>query len=153
MQVDLKSLLPELLPRAIRWVEIQSEHILETGTALDDAGLELARRVGVRQPERIRIVVVPSLPLPDDAELRAVALATGLLGPGAIGVTFGHGIYLCEGHECARVVSHECRHVHQYEEAGSIGAFLSVYLDQIATVGYHDAALEVDARAHEIVRD
>ena len=77
-------------------------------------------------------------------------METGLLGPEMIGVTFGYGVYICDGHISNRLISHECRHVYQYEVAGSIGAFLQVYLQQIATVGYHDAPLEVDARQHEI---
>jgi hypothetical protein len=48
-----------------------------------------------------------------------------------------------------RLVSHELRHVHQYETAGSIAAFLGVYLAQIATVGYDNAPLEPDAIRHE----
>lgn len=47
-------------------------------------------------------------------------------------------------------VSHELRHVHQYEQHGSIAAFLRVYLRQIVEVGYANAPLEADARAHEI---
>ncbi len=42
-----------------------------------------------------------------------------------------------------RLLRHEFRHVHQYEKAGSISAFLPIYLGQI------DAPLEADARAHE----
>jgi hypothetical protein len=49
-----------------------------------------------------------------------------------------------------RLLSHECRHVHQYEAHGSIAAFLPVYLEQIATVGYRNSPLEQDARAHEV---
>ncbi len=150
MPIDLKAVLPALLPRAIGWVESQSASILESGLPLDETGLQLARTVGVSSPESIRVSVVESLPVPDDPELRAVALNSGLLGPGSIGVTFGYGIYLCDGYIDHRLVSHECRHVHQYEEAGSIAAFLSVYLEQIANVGYRDAPLEIDARRHEI---
>jgi hypothetical protein len=39
--------------------------------------------------------------------------------------------------------------VHQYEEFGSIGAFLAAYLTEIASVGYEQPPLEVDARQHE----
>jgi hypothetical protein len=49
-----------------------------------------------------------------------------------------------------RLVSHECRHVYQYETHGSIAAFLPIYLLQIATVGYVNAPFEQDARAHEL---
>jgi hypothetical protein len=39
--------------------------------------------------------------------------------------------------------------VHQYEEAGSIAAFLATYLEQIVTFTYAHAPLELDARRHE----
>ena len=150
MPVDLESLLPVLLPRAIEWVKTQSASILESGSPLNGLGIRLAREVGVACPDRVRISVVQSLPLPDDPELRSVALETGLLGPGMVGVTFGYGIYVCNGHVTNRLISHECRHVYQYEEAGSIDAFLPVYLHQLATVGYHEAPFEIDARQHEL---
>jgi hypothetical protein len=150
MPTNLESVLPILLPKAIGWVTDQSNHILETGSPLSDIGIRLARAVEVTFPEKIRVSTVPTLPLPDDSQLREVALETGLLGEGMIGVTFGYGIYVCAGHVDNRLISHECRHVFQYEAAGSIEAFLPVYLHQIATVGYYDAPLEVDARAHEL---
>lgn len=90
------------------------------------------------------------MPLPDDDALRAIALDTGLLGPDAIGLTLGHAIFIVEGHESRQLLTHECRHVHQYETAGSIAAFLPVYFQQLVTVGYYDAPFEVDAREHEI---
>ncbi len=150
MPSDLETLLPVLLPRAIDWVKAQSASILEVGSPLNEGGIRLAGAAGVAHPDRVRISVVQSLPLPDDPELRSVALETGLLGPGMIGITFGYGIYVCDGHVTNRLISHECRHVYQYEQAGSIDAFLPAYLQQIAAVGYHDAPFEIDARQHEL---
>jgi hypothetical protein len=150
MPFDLLSVLPQLLPSAIEWVEAQSLRVQQTGHLLDEAGLALARRVGVQHPERIRTQLVDALPLPDEPALRQAAIATGLLGPGMIGVTFGHSIFVVRGHIGPRLLSHECRHVCQYEIAGSVAAFLPIYLQQIATVGYLNAPLEQDARAHEI---
>ena len=66
-----------------------------------------------------------------------------------VGLTLGYGVYVCHGHGSIRLLSHEFRHVYQYEHAGSIAAFLPAYLQQIVTVGYNNAPLEVDARAHE----
>jgi hypothetical protein len=90
------------------------------------------------------------LPLPDDPELRQVALATGLLGPSMIGLTLGHSIYIVLGHHTNRLLSHECRHVAQYETAGSIAEFLPQYLQQVAEYGYANAPFEIDARQHEV---
>lgn len=124
MPSELQTLLPILLPKAIEWVNAQSENILESGSPLNDSGLGLARTVGVARPENIRISVVTNLPLPGDPDLRRVALETGLLGPEMIGVTFGYGIYVCDGHISNRLISHECRHVYQYEVAGSIATWV-----------------------------
>lgn len=150
MNIDLASILPQLLPRAIQWAETKSSEILSTGAALSESETRLARAVGVTDTERIRVIIVSELPLPDDPELRDVALQIGLLGPGMAGLTLGYGIYICEGHVSNRLISHECRHVYQYETAGSIKDFLPLYLQQIALSGYDDAPFEVDARDHEI---
>jgi hypothetical protein len=150
MTLELASLLPTLLPRAIAWAEVQQQHILTLGLPLSSQGIALARSVGVQKPENIRVHVVDTLPLPEDPMLKDVALQTGLLGPGMVGLTLGYGIFLCKGYDAnPQLISHECRHVHQYEVLGSIQEFLPVYLAQIAQFGYQNAPLEVDARAYE----
>ncbi len=149
MSFDLISVLPQLLPSAVAWVEAQSRRASETGHPLNATGLALAKRVGVQHPELIRTQLVDALPLPDELALRQAALATGLLGPGMVGLSLGYSIFIVRGHVSPRLLSHECRHVYQYETAGSIAAFLPVYLQQIATVGYQSAPFERDARAHE----
>ena len=67
-------------------------------------------------------------------------------GPGNL----GHSIFVRAGHETARLLSHELRHVYQYERAGSIAGFLPTYLQQIIEVGYAACPLERDARGHEV---
>jgi hypothetical protein len=51
----------------------------------------------------------------------------------------------------SRLLAHECRHVYQYEVAGSIEAFLPLYLQQIAEFTYDRAPLELDAQVWEWV--
>lgn len=128
---DLTAVLPQLLPSAIAWAEARSEEVRQSGRPLDAVGLAVAASFGVHAPERIRVLVVAQLPLPEVPALRDAALQTGLLGPGTIGLPLGYGIYLVAGYESPRLLSHECRHVHQYEAAGRIGVFLPVYLKQI----------------------
>lgn len=148
--MELQAVLPQLLPRAIAWAVRQSQHVASLGFALQEAQLTIARRVGVRQPDQVRVKLVERLPLPEEAMLRQAAIETGLLGPNMVGLTLGYSIFLVNGHESARLISHECRHVYQYETFGSIERFLPVYLQQLVTYGYQDAPLEVDARTHEI---
>jgi hypothetical protein len=148
--MDLAAALPVLLPRAIAWAEAQSQLVLAHGVSLEPPGLGLARSVGVATPERIRVGVVNRLPLPEDPLLRAAAVQSGLLGPNMVGLTLGYAVHIYRGHEARpRLLSHEFRHVHQYEAAGSIASFLPVYLQQIIAYGYAHAPLETDARAYE----
>jgi hypothetical protein len=146
---DLAAALPRLLPKAIAWAEARSTEITTSGVPLTDLELRIAHLVGVQQPERVRILEVREIPQPQDPELRQAVAATGFIGPRTIGLTVGYGIYIVAGHSTNRLVSHECRHVYQYEVAGSIRNFLPIYLEQIAAVGYAAAPLEMDARAHE----
>ena len=107
--------------------------------------------MGVAKPERVRVEMVgDSLPMPDDPVLRAAAVQAGLMGPGMVGLTLGYGIFICRGHKTRRLLSHELRHVHQYEQHGLIAGFLPIYRKQVIEVGYSDAPLERDAREHEL---
>jgi hypothetical protein len=101
---------------------------------------------------QITVLTVDQLPLPEDPELRAAALETGLLGPDMIGLTLGYSILICRGHLKRSVLSHECRHVAQYESAGGIASFLPIYLASIVKpgVGYWNSAFEQEARAYEL---
>ena len=148
--MNLAASLPVLLPRAIAWAEAQSRAVLGQGVSPTAPMVALARSVGVIRPERIRIAVVDRLPIPQDPQLQAAAIQTGLLGPNAVGLTLGYAVFVRRGHEAKpRLLSHEFRHVHQYEAAGSIASFLPEYLRQIVAYGYANAPSERDARAHE----
>lgn len=148
--MDLHEALPVIVPLAIAWAKERSANILSTGEPLTMDELELAKRMGVSHPQLIRIQMVDRLPLPENPMLAQVAESTGLLGPDMVGLTLGYGVYICKGHRSRSLVSHECRHVFQYEQAGSIDQFLPVYLEQIATYGYEHAPLEVDAYGHQV---
>ena len=148
--VDLETELSRLLPKAILWAENEAVAAQTTGVPLTESGMRIALSVGVQFPERIRIVEAASLPFPTDPQLRFAALQTGLLGPGTAGLTLGYAVFIMAGHGSNRLISHECRHVYQCESAGSIAAFLPLYLQQIVSYGYEQAPYEVDARKHEI---
>lgn len=151
MTFDLGAALPQLLPRAVTWANEREQEIFASGVSLNDLGLSIAQRVGVSRPELIRVQFVDDLlPLPQDPVLREAGLATGLFGPQMIGITLGYSICIRKQYDSIRLLSHEARHVYQYEQAGGIANFLPLYLQQIVQFGYRDAPYEIDARAHEI---
>lgn len=143
----LHDLLPQLMPKAIEWAKEQEAFICKTGRSLNEEEIQLAERVGVSNPEKIRILVVDGIPTPDEPMLEYMCEYTGMLGPDTIGLTLFYGIFVRMGHEeDLRLIAHECSHVAQYETHESIGAFLGEYLTQILEYGYEAAPLEVDAR-------
>ncbi len=137
------------LPLVVLWAKKHHDLIQEQGTELNEEGMELARSVGVAEPERIRVLLVDEIPFQDDPAVYRLAKSVGMLSGQVMGLTLGHAIYIVNGCQSARLYSHEFRHVHQYEVLGSIGAFLEVYLEQVMLFGYHRAPLEQDARQFE----
>ena len=147
----LASDMSSLAPRAIAWAEQQSARVALSGSKLTPEQVALARSVGVQHPERVRIEVVEQFPLPQQADVKAAAMRIGLARPSIVGLTLGHSILLRRGYEKdLQLLSHELRHVWQYESRGGIAPFLTQHLQDLARFGYEDSPFEVDARAHEV---
>lgn len=136
----------------VRWASEHYRIIQNEGSELSHEGLALARRVGVLEPERIRVLLVDEVPIHNDPLIADLAKSVGMLDGTIEGITFGHSIYIARGRESARLYSHEFRHVYQYEKYGSIPAFVDEYLHQVLVLGYSDAPLERDAQAFEVER-
>ena len=139
-----------LLPLARKWAEEQESIILRDGVALTTSQIEDARKIGVREPERVRLRVVDEIPTPTNPLLRAAAEQTGLLSPFMVGLTLRYGIFIRADHWGERrLVIHELAHTAQYERLGGFNGFLSVYLDECLTIGYPNGPLEVEAKENE----
>jgi hypothetical protein len=147
---QLAAQLPLIAERTIEWAKGQEARVLKSGAPLTHEQQQLARAVGVRFPERIRLAVVEQIPLPDEPVLKAAAEGVGLSQSWAAGLTLGHAVILHRGFERdPRLLSHEFRHVAQYETVGGIGPFLVTHLKSLVELGYENSPFEVDARAHE----
>jgi hypothetical protein len=137
-----------LLPLACVWAAEQERIILQLGLALTDSQLADARRVGVAQPDRIRLFRVGQIPCPTDPDLAAAASATGLISPLTTGLTVRYGIFIradCWGER--PVIVHECVHTMQYERLGGFEGFLRPYLlECISPPGYPFGPLEQEAK-------
>lgn len=146
----LAAQLPVLVPRVVEWAQAESARALEAGTPLTEPMRQVAARVGVREPGRIRVLVVDEIPLPDEPALRAAAGQVGLSQSWAAGLTLGYSVMVRRGYEGElRLLSHEFRHVAQYEACGGIAGFMPLHLGHLAEVGYESSPFEADARAHE----
>ena len=138
----------DFLPLVVAWAEAQVAEATSKGTPLDEDGLALARKMGVEYPELVRVWIRDELPTPDHPVLVKINEVVRLISPHMAGLTLGHTIIIRNGCATRPLLAHELRHVHQYEQEGSIAAFLSAYLRQILAVGYSDAPFEKDANEH-----
>ncbi len=143
---SLLSTLPILLPVAVAWVEKQEVILLERGVPLTEAQVADARRVGVKEPDRIRRVEVEALPQPENEDVMFVAKHIGFFSSCSVSLALGYAICHVPSHRADRLqLVHELVHVSQYERMGGIKGFLSVYLRECIDPGYPFGALEQEA--------
>ena len=135
---------------ATLWVRRREVAILRAGVALTPGEITLARTLGVRAPQRVRVMAVPRVPLPLHHVCQVLRRA-GCLPRHIAGMTLGYGIVLRA--DCAHnaaLLAHELVHVRQYERLGGVSGFLRQYLSECVWPGYPYGALEIEARAGEI---
>ena len=86
------------------------------------------------------------IPKPDHPLLASAAEQLQFLGPDTIGLTLGYGIFIrTDSVEDPELIAHECRHVYQYEQQGSLQSYLEVYIPDLLKYGYKNSPLEMDA--------
>ena len=147
-QESILSQFEMLLPLAAAWATEQEQRIVREGVPLSQREVGDASSVGVREPERIRLLRVEAIPRPSQPQLKAACDAIDFLTPATRGLTLGYGIFIrsdCWGDRL--LVVHELAHVAQYERLGGILAFLRKYLFECLTMGYAAAPLELEAIA------
>jgi len=140
--------LEELLPLAAQWVAEQERRVLCEGVHLSKIELADAKVIGVRNPERVRLLRVETIPVPAHPMLRAAAASINFLTAAPRGLALDYGIFVRA--DCWRdrsLIAHELAHTAQYQRLGGIVPFLQTYIFQCATVGYANAPLELEAIA------
>ena len=136
-----------LIPKATVWTQQQEQEILKDGVPLSDNQLEDARKLSVKNPEKVRLLCVNQIPLPDDPELKSANQLLKLITPGTIGLSCQYGIFIKKDYWNHReTVAHELVHVSQYEKFGNIQEFLSRYIPECIKPGYPNGLLEQEAR-------
>lgn len=138
----------KLLPLAVKWATAVEARILQEGIPLTQESLADARAIGLREPERVRLLALARVPMPDNLTLRTAAAAIQFLTPATRGLTLRYGIFIrqdCWGDR--RLVAHELVHTAQYERLGGIESFLRQYLLECLQIGYPAAPLEQEAIA------
>lgn len=135
-----------LLPLACEWAEQQEVSIQQKGTILTPFQIEDATHVGVKHPEKVKLLQVPNIPIPDEPSLASAAQATQLITTNTIGLTLRYGIFIRSDYWNNRqLLVHELVHTSQYERLGGILPFLQNYLMECFSIGYPAAPMEQEA--------
>ena len=146
-----------ILPQYIEWATETELLGLQTGQPLDDTQLALAREIGIKNPQQVRLVFVDQVPFPyDNLLLKTVGEAVGFIGEGIVNnaQVFGYSIYVREDYPLTTPrLAHELVHVLQIERS-SLQQVITQHFSDLATYGYDNAPLEVEAyQANEKYRD
>ncbi len=135
-----------ILPIVYVWARRREAAILRAGDRLSTHAIADAVRIGVLHPERVRTLVVATVPPRWPRPLSAFAARFGFGPKTTAGMALGHGIYLRADQQDRReLLAHELAHTAQYERLG-FRNFLREYLRQCLTAGYSLAELEAEAR-------
>jgi hypothetical protein len=136
----------QLLPLAAAWVAQQEQLIFGKGVPLSPQQIHDAKSVGVLHPERVRLLNVGQVPMPEQPALRSAVEQTGVISPNTIGLCVRYGIFLRS--DCwteRRLLIHELVHTSQYERMGGIPQFLKQYLWECVTGRYPNTPMEQEA--------
>jgi hypothetical protein len=140
--------LEELLPLAAEWAMEQQQRVLCEGVPLSKKEMADAKAIGVRDPERVRLLRVDSVPVPVHPMLKAAAASINFVTSAPSGLALENGIFVRADHWRDReLIAHELAHIAQYQRLGGVLPFLQTYITQCATVGYQQAPLELEANA------
>lgn len=135
-----------LFPLACHWVAEQERLILAKGVPLTTDQKIDAYLIGIEQIEKIRLLKVDTIPIPNNQELLTAMKAGGFLSAKTIGTAFRYGIYIQTDYwDNRRLLIHELTHTMQYERFKGIEPFLYQYLLECLTIGYPNGPLEQEA--------
>lgn len=137
-----------ILPQYIDWASATEVAGLNAGQPLNAAQLALAAEIGIKRPEKIRLVYVDAVPFPyHNPMLKLVGEATGFIGDGIINnaQVFGYSIYVRKDYSLNTPrLAHELVHVLQIERA-SLEQVITQHFADLLTYGYDNSPLELEA--------
>lgn len=133
----------------VKWAAKIEERGQATGTPLAPDQLRLASEIGIKHPEKVRLVVVDEVPFPmDNPEIRLAGEKFGFIGPGITNnaQAFGYTVWIRKGFSLDRPrLAHELVHVMQIERSTSFAAYASQYVSELIQYGHEKSPLEREA--------
>ena len=89
---QIQQMFDYLLPLVVQWVESQEANILQNGIPLSEQAIEDAKAVGVVHPDKIRLLRVDRISIPEDPILKQAGEITGFISQSTRGMALRYGI-------------------------------------------------------------
>jgi len=143
-----------LLPVAYDWAKKQEEFVLAHGRPLGTTQMWDAKLAGVHDTDRIRVLVVDRIPLPEDPKLAEAARRTRIISEDTRCMGFGHALIIRgDAWNDRELILHNLIHIAQCERSGGLKNWVRQYLvDRTNCPNFTLGELEEEARriAHQI---
>ena len=138
---------PIVFSLAVQWARRRQGSALRHGRSLSSDEMRIARRMGVREAQKIRIVETDRIPLPGAGLLGLAARWTGFHRSEPWGMSLGYAVFVRNGWPGSfqELLAHEFVHTAQFERMGGMRPYLVQYLEECLTVGYSASPMEQEA--------
>jgi hypothetical protein len=137
-----------LLPGAYQWAKAQEDFVLARGVPLTPRQVEDARRAGVQDCSRVRVLVVDRIPPPENPELGEVARRIGIITEDTRCMGFGYALVIrVDAWSDRELILHNLVHIAQCERSGGLTNWVQQYLgDRTTCLDFTVGSLEDEAR-------
>ena len=123
-----------LMSLACQWAATQEAYVLKHGLPLNARQSADARRAGVQDSSRVRVLVVDRISLPEDEELAEAARKAQIITDASRGVAIGHAIIIrADSWQNRELLLHQLVHVAQCERSGGLKPYVEEYLSDRRT--------------------
>jgi hypothetical protein len=137
-----------LLPLACEWAKAQEDFVIAHGAPLGIRETADARRAGIQDYDRVRVLVVDRIPLPDHPQLAEAARRTGILTLDTRCIGFGHAVIIrADSWSDRELLLHNLVHIAQCERSGGLEQWVKLYLgNRTNCADFTIGSLEAEAR-------
>ena len=143
--IAVKQKQDQLAPLALDWFKEVESKFLKKGRLLTDKEIAMAKSIGVKHPEHVRVIILTDFPSPGNKKLLTETKNYGFGNSAESGRTMGYVVMLkARFKNERRVLAHELAHVAQQERMG-VKNFFRRFIAEHEIVGRRRAPLEVDA--------
>ena len=134
-----------LTPLALDWFKEIEARYLSKGRTLTEEEMEMAHKVGVSQPELVRVIVLKSFPPPSNTTLLTQAKEYGLGSSAESARTMGNIIMIKARFKDERwILAHQLAYIAQQEKMGR-RAFVRRFIAERELMGSSRSPMELNA--------